>query len=108
MKINSIKRPWIKEGQRRYAPDPRYQSSTWKKYVRAHKQGFTRMPDGFMLSNLLCYDCYLEGKTTPMNVVDHHTRVKDGADFGKLILNLLNMLAIQVFCSLHRWTGRIA
>lgn len=79
MKINTIKRPGESKGQRRYNPDSRYQSASWKKAKKAHKLGYTQMPDGFMLSNTLCYNCY--PKLTPMHTVDHHVRVKDGADF---------------------------
>lgn len=82
MKVNNIRRPWQKETQRRYNRDARYQSQAWVRAKKAHKLGSTLMPDGTYLSNTLCYDCYIESKKhTPMHTVDHHVRVKDGADF---------------------------
>jgi hypothetical protein len=82
LRIESIKRPWSKETQRRYNRDPRYNSPAWKQAVRVHKQGTTTLPNGETISNAICYDCYVESKkVTPMHTVDHHIRVKDGADF---------------------------
>jgi hypothetical protein len=83
MQINSIKRPWERQS---YTPrrnkDQRYQSKEFKQKKVVFKQGFTKMPDGKMLSNQYCYDCYIEtGKQLPGYAVDHNTRVKDGAEF---------------------------
>lgn len=97
MKITNIKRPWQKTTQRRYNPDKRYQSQSWKKAREIHKSKNTTVTNEQFtiicqlnplltytkgtISNHFCIDCYLEGKLKPMKVVDHKVRVKDGADF---------------------------
>lgn len=97
MKINAIKRPWETTSQRRYNPDPRYQSGSWQKARKVHKAGSTKVTPqewenileinpglSYMnatISNTFCIDCFKEGKLKPMTTVDHNVRVKDGADF---------------------------
>lgn len=87
MKIERIKRPWIKEGQHRNNPDPFYQSQTWKRTRQAFKLGTTVLPDGREVSNSMCLECYKQGIVKPMHTVDHIQRIKDGGnrtDFSNL------------------------
>lgn len=84
MIINTIKRPWERQGRygTRTTRDPRYQGRAWARTKEEFKQGFTVMPDGHQLPNTCCYQCYLEtGKHLTGYAIDHNTRVKDGADF---------------------------
>lgn len=97
MNIKSIKRPWIKEEQRRYNRDPRYNTQSWRNAREIHKSKSTTVtPEEFKIilsinpslsytngtiSNTFCIQCYKEGKLKPMHTVDHDKRVKDGADF---------------------------
>lgn len=97
MKVNNIKRPWVKEGQRRYNKDPRYNSQSWRNAREIHKSKSTTVSaiefskivainpalqyTKGTISNTFCIPCYKEGKLKPMHTVDHTKRVKDGADF---------------------------
>ena len=78
MKIESIKRPWIKGTQRRYNPDPFYQSQEWKRTKQGFKLSVTTLPDGRPVSNTMCIECYKQGIVKPMHTVDHIVRIKDG------------------------------
>lgn len=80
MKINTIRRPGEPKGQRRYNPDPFYQSGTWKRTKKAFKLGTSILPDGKEISNTLCYECAVEGKIRPGYAIDHVKRIKDGGD----------------------------
>lgn len=64
MQINQKNRPWQKKANQgtRYNPDPYYQSSSWKQLRILHRSGKTEMPDGYMLLNVFCVDCYKESK----------------------------------------------
>lgn len=97
MEIKLIKRPWQKQGQRRYNKDPRYNTQSWRDAREIHKSKSTTVsPEEFKkivdinpslrytngtISNMFCIPCYKEGKLKPMHTVDHSKRVKDGADF---------------------------
>lgn len=78
MKIENIKRPWQKETQRRYNPDPFYQSQEWKRTKQSFKLGVTELPDGRVVSNTMCIECYKEGKVKAGHSIDHIVRIKDG------------------------------
>lgn len=80
MKINSIKRHWQPDNNRRYNRDPFYQSKTWTSVKRAFKLGTTTLPDGRIMSNTMCIDCFKEGRVKAMYALDHITRIKDGGD----------------------------
>lgn len=87
MKIEPIKRPWIKEGQRRYNPDPFYQSQAWKRTKQAFKLSTTTLEDGRTVSNTMCIECYKQGIIKPGHSIDHIVRIKDGGsrtDFNNL------------------------
>jgi 5-methylcytosine-specific restriction endonuclease McrA len=78
MEIKTLKRPWqkqVKQGNR-YNADPFYQSSTWKQIRETHINGSTVMPDGFVLSNKYCVECY--PLLVLMHTVDHIHRIKAG------------------------------
>lgn len=78
MEIKSIKRPWQKQVNQgtRYAPDSFYQSKLWKQIRENHINGTTVMPDGFVLSNKYCMECY--PLLVPVHAVDHKERRKAG------------------------------
>lgn len=97
MNIEFKKRPWEPRTQTRYNPDKRYQGASWQKTKKIHKSKSTTVTkeefDRILeinpklaytngtISNLFCIDCYKEGRLKEMHTVDHHVRVKDGADF---------------------------
>lgn len=94
MKIETIKRPWIKNDQRRYTDRSYYHTPQWKSLRTEHRKGFTKMPDGFMLSNIYCVDCYKEYKfKLPGSTCDHIQAREDG---GKDELSNL-----QTLCPTH-------
>ena len=79
MKIESIKRPWVKNTYgKRSNPDPFYQSSVWKKVKQSFKLGTTILPDGRTIPNTICVECYKKGIIKDMYAVDHIVRIKDG------------------------------
>jgi len=81
--LNSRK---TKQGFRKH-DDPHYHSSAWKNARKSFRDQFTKMPDGTMLSNKYCYDCYIEDKMRlPGSETDHIKRRKDGGtdDFSNL------------------------
>lgn len=80
MKIEMVKRPWQKGNGQRFNPDPFYQSQAWKSTRKAFIAGQTTLPNGMRVSNTLCIECFLKGVITPMYVVDHKVRIKDGGD----------------------------
>ena len=72
MKINEIVRPWIKKSQTRYNPSGFYQSREWKDIRTAFRRESTKMPDGTILPNIYCVDCYKEHKMRlPGKNTDH-------------------------------------
>ena len=77
MKIESIKRPWVKL-QNRSNPDPFYKSNMWKKIRQSFKLGKTTLSDGREVPNTLCIECYKQGIVKEMYAVDHIIRIKDG------------------------------
>lgn len=64
MITSNINRPWQKKHKQgtRYNRDPYYQSKAWKSLRAQHRSGKTTMPDGYILLNIYCVDCYLESK----------------------------------------------
>lgn len=94
MKIETIKRPWQKKDQNRYTDRSYYQTPGWKSLREQHRKGFTKMPDGFMLSNMYCVECYTEYKVRiPGSVADHKKQREEG---GKDELSNL-----QTLCDTH-------
>lgn len=81
MEIKNVRRPWqsqVKQGNR-YNKDGFYHTSTWKQIRETHINGSTLMPDGFVLSNKYCVECYRNGKgLVPMHTVDHVKAIKMG------------------------------
>lgn len=71
MKINDIKRPWLKSVKQgaRHNPDPFYQGTDWRKARAA-----------FLDKNPYCAHCLTDGKKVFARVVDHITRIKEGGD----------------------------
>ncbi len=87
MRIEELKSRKQKSQGKRYNVDPHYHSSAWKTARKLFREEFTRMPDGTMLSNKYCYDCYCEDKMRlPGSETDHIKRRKDGGtdDFSNL------------------------
>lgn len=65
--------------RKRNNPDPWYHSRSWTTTRTSFREGFTRMPDGVMLSNKFCYDCYIEHKMKlPGRQTDHVLAIKAG------------------------------
>lgn len=78
MNIKPIKRPWIANNQRRYNPDPYYQSQSWKRTRQSFRLGYTEW-NGVRVPNTCCIDCYKEkGQFIPGANTDHIIRRKDG------------------------------
>jgi len=69
MKIESIKRPWEKQGKygKRYNPDPFYQSNEWKT-IRARKLSMSPYCE--------CENC--KGKNIKAEMVDHIIPISQG------------------------------
>ena len=89
MRIPEIKRPWIKNQSQgtRYNSDPHYRSKGWKDTRTAFRKLSTTMPDGSMLLNIYCYDCYVQDKMRlPGSETDHILARKAGGtdDFSNL------------------------
>lgn len=78
MKIDNVKRPWLKNTQRRYNKDPFYTSTEWIRTKASFKLGVTQLPDGRIVSNMYCLECFKEGKTKAGHSIDHIVRIKDG------------------------------
>lgn len=71
MQIKIIHRPWIKRIQRRYNPDPYYQSNNWR-ILRSDFREDCTFVNGFQLSNKYCIDCFKEsGSLIPGSNTDH-------------------------------------
>jgi len=80
MIIKEVIRPGqnkVKQGNR-YNKDSFYNTSTWKQIRETHINGSTVMPDGFVLSNKYCVECY--PLLVPMHAVDHKERRKAGGE----------------------------
>lgn len=90
MQIEFIKRPWMGRTNghgKRYNPDPFYQSPTWRRTKEAFKRGKKLAPDGTYVSNMLCYQCYIDGKITRTHTVDHIQQKREhgsATDFDNL------------------------
>lgn len=81
MNTQTINRPWQKKHKQgtRYNPDPYYQSKAWKNLREEHRNGTTVMPDGYILSNIFCIDCYKEEKRLVEGKhCDHIVQRKEG------------------------------
>lgn len=92
MIIKEVIRPGqnkVKQGNR-YNKDSFYNTSTWKQIRETHINGSTVMPDGFVLSNKYCVECY--PLLVPMHAVDHRERRKAG---GEDDLNNLQSLCVR-------------
>lgn len=78
MDIKTVKRPWMKQVNQgnRYAPDGFYHTKAWRQIRENHINGTTVMPDGFVLPNKYCVECY--PLLVPVHTVDHRTRIKAG------------------------------
>lgn len=86
MDFKTIKRPWQKKSQTRHNPDPFYQSQEWKGIKRAFGQMST-IVNGQEMSNMLCIECFKQGKIVTKHTDDHIVRIKDGGsrtDFANL------------------------
>jgi 5-methylcytosine-specific restriction endonuclease McrA len=95
MKIKKVKRPWNNEYN--FGIRPRvefYHTSVWRKFRQIHINGTTTLPDGRIVSNAICLECYLEGKTTPVHTVDHIHRIRAGGD-------ALDLNNLQSLCKKH-------
>ncbi len=71
----------------RYNADVHYQSAAWRSTRKAFREQFTKMPDGTLLSNKYCYDCFIEDKMRlPGSETDHIKSRKSGGtdDFNNL------------------------
>lgn len=93
MRIAKIKRPWNKE----YGLRPKvafYHSSQWRKLRHAFISSTSTLPDGRIVSNAVCVECFKEGRTTPVHTVDHIHRIRDGGD-------PLDMNNLQSLCATH-------
>ena len=77
MQIPERKRPWIKKTQRRYNPDPYYQSNDWRMRRDNFRQGTTEW-EGIKVSNKLCLQCFKEGTIREGRHTDHIVARKAG------------------------------
>lgn len=94
MRIDEITRPWQKKHRPRYNDTSYYATPQWKSLRTEHRKGFTKMPDGTMLSNMYCVQCYLEYKVKlPGSIADHIIQREEG---GKDELSNL-----QTLCDKH-------
>ena len=83
MQINKIHRPWQpKYRNRPNSNDRRYHTQAWRITRQNHINGITHLPDGRILANKYCVQCYTQdNKFTPVHTVDHVETVRNGADF---------------------------
>ncbi len=77
MNIKEVKRPWIKKTQRRYNPDPYYQSNDWRMRRLNFRQGYTEL-EGIKVSNKLCLECFKSGSIVEGKHTDHIVARKAG------------------------------
>jgi len=96
MQTKPIKRPWERQGHGiRYNPDSFYQSTIWKRTRAAFIQSTTTLPDGRVVPNDICIQCYIEqGKATPVHTVDHIKQKREGGD-------ATSFSNLQSLCSHH-------
>jgi 5-methylcytosine-specific restriction endonuclease McrA len=93
MRIAKIKRPWNKE----YGIRPKvafYHSAEWRKLRKAFISSTSTLPDGRIVPNSICVQCYLEGRTVPVHTVDHIKRIRDGGES-------MDMANLQSLCITH-------
>lgn len=93
MKIDRTKLPWVNY-QKRSNPDPFYHSTTWKRLRQSFKLGTTTLPNGAVVPNNICIECYKDGKIKAMHTVDHIIRIKDGG-------SRTDMNNLQSLCEHH-------
>ncbi len=80
MNIPSRRRPWDRS-QRRYNPDPWYQTGRWKRIRERHIRGYTRLEDGRICDNKYCINCFKTKRIhVPMHTVDHIHPIKQGGN----------------------------
>ncbi|HMJ67601.1 MAG TPA: HNH endonuclease signature motif containing protein [Cyclobacteriaceae bacterium] len=93
MNVQRVKRPWERKGKWgvKYAPDPYYQSSTWKALVKSFRLTSTLWdsvtlvrvaqpgPNVVKISNTLCFECYTKDQVIkPGRQTDHIVTRKAG------------------------------
>lgn len=79
MKIKQTNPPWNKRVYtRKY--EAFYHTNRWREIRKAFLMGTTKLPDGTLVPNSMCIECYKKGKIVSSNTVDHIHRIKAGGD----------------------------
>lgn len=79
MKIKQTAPPWNKSVRKRNY-EPFYHTQRWRDIRKGFLIGTTTLPDGRIVSNSMCIECFKNGKSVASNTVDHIQRIKDGGD----------------------------
>jgi 5-methylcytosine-specific restriction protein A len=79
MEIKARKLPWQKATRQTSSPDNRYHTKYWISRREIFRRGTKTMPNGYILRNVYCYQCYLEtGKQIEGAQTDHIVQKKLG------------------------------
>lgn len=80
MKINKLTTPWHKRPYRKRDYVTFYHTPAWRKLRAAFINSTSTLPDGRIVSNAYCRQCYLSGKLVEAHTIDHINRIRDGGD----------------------------